>query len=311
MTERAERARLEHRARIVAVHHKLSTPHAFTLSSAAILHGLRTLSIPDRVHVLISQGRATESAVDVERHRFAHSTDELTTVHGLPVTTPRRTVLDAARFTAAQEALVVVDHHLAIVSSADRCDRVRVEAEARQERRALLAEIDRLPRGTRGKLRARAVIEWSSPWSESAFESVVRWIILTWGRRDVVPQLEIWCGEKVYFVDLALRIGTLPDGSPRWLLIEFDGEIKYSGDDDEVADVLARQEAREQDLLAAGHEIVRFRAIQVGHPIEVVTTLASAVGTEEFVAREPVLELMPTARRRARRQRSPGRRPVH
>ncbi|MGC5617496.1 hypothetical protein [Georgenia sp. Z1491] len=310
--EGADRARLEHRARIYAVHDRLKTPHTFCLSSAAILLGLRTLDIPHKVQLVVGPGAATESADDVERHRFVLDPADVTTAHHVPVTTPRRTVLDHARFTRPVAALVVADHHLARVSAPDRRDRAPGERRAGRERHELLLALGRLPRGARGRRRALDILQWTMPWAESAWESVTRWIVLTWGRRDVVAQVEIRCHDRTCYPDLAIRIGTLDDGQPRWLVIEFDGHVKYVGTAEEIRAVRADQEAREQALVAAGHAVTRLEAATAAHPIDVIARLSAAIrsagGSEEFVPLEPVLGLMPPERATAKGRRTSARR---
>src|SRR4029079_16350937 len=78
--------------------------------SAAAQHGLPVWNLPlDRVHVTRNGTSGGHRRRDLHVHCTPLLPDEITTVGGVPVTTPARTLADLARTTPFEEAVAVAD----------------------------------------------------------------------------------------------------------------------------------------------------------------------------------------------------------
>src|SRR5699024_10963778 len=131
--------------------------------------------------------------------------------------------------------------------------------------------LDHVPPGSPGIRRARAVIAHASPWSESAWETRLRWILLVAGFAWVELQVEVRVGGQRYRSDLAIPIGRRADGSTIWLHIEFDGRIKYGrGSADATSETIREERERELSIIGIGDRLVRFTADEVMDPTVVI-----------------------------------------
>ncbi len=214
-----------------------SADHALPLShtSAAAVHRLPTLS-PDhrRVHVTTTDGRGGGIRSNRHVHQSTLRDDEVVSVDGIAVTSLARTAVDVATMGSFAQALTVFDSSLR--RGADR-DTMR----------------DALAVRRRGVRPARRAIELADGESESVGESWSRAQILTAGLPR--PRVQQWVrgiSGREYRCDFGL--------GPR-LVAEFDGKIKYGrllrpGED--IADVILREKAREDDIRAAGYMMLRW-----------------------------------------------------
>jgi hypothetical protein len=159
----AETAELERIGRIVAAAAAgwtaLDRRGVLSHRTAAALHGLAIVGTPGPTHLTAAPGllrprRTTDLRISTARLPVHH----ITTIHGLPVTTPARTVLDLARSSPYRDGVVVAESAL---------------RQARTER----GELDRLlidcwtwP----GVRRAAQVVAFAGDRSDSALESVCR-----------------------------------------------------------------------------------------------------------------------------------------
>jgi very-short-patch-repair endonuclease len=197
--------------------------HVISANSAAIVHGLPTMSVP-RLPQL------TETHTDVMgrrslAHVYSARLDPVSTTYwfGAPVTTVARTIVDQARH-GRRDGLMAADAALREGLVTD--DAMRVE----------LADAAGWP----GIRQARQVWEVASPQAESALESVVRLALHDAGFPP--PQLQVVIGP--YRVDLCW-----PE---RKLIIEADGEGKYRND------ALRREKRREHYLHVRGWRVIRL-----------------------------------------------------
>jgi len=229
-----------HRVLIQAAFGQLGEGVVASHISAAVIHGLPTWSVPlDRVHVTRhrrSGGR---------RHRLVHvrtaqlHPDEVVQVSGIPVTSVARTIVDLARITSFESAVVTADAALGagLVAPEELADTVR--------------RMRRWP----GSPAARRALRFADGRSESVGESRSRVAIARAGLLAPVLQWRVRedNGRPVARVDF---------GWPeRNTVGEFDGKIKYgrlvqSGQS--PADVVFEEKRREDELRAQGLTVVRW-----------------------------------------------------
>ncbi|MGC5616060.1 hypothetical protein [Georgenia sp. Z1491] len=282
-----------HLALCAAISRDVSAEHALGLTSAARVHGLRTWTVVEKPHLIIGTRTSSRSATDHHRHLLDLPEEDVVVAAGVRVVRLERVAVDCARFLHPRDALVVVDHVVAVLSRATFKERVRTERSAATVRHELTGRIERLPGRSRGRARARAVIAWSTPWSESAWESHLRWVVLCWGRRDVVVQQVVPTRRGTYRTDLSIPLEVPPGGRIRWLHIEFDGLIKYgAGDPEANAQTIVEERERERAIEATGDVVVRFTAREASSELHVVRALELHLLRSPLHARRPVRELV-------------------
>lgn len=171
--------------------------------------------------------------------------------HGVPVTTPARTVIDLARTNSFRDGVVAADSAL------------RKRLTTKPE----LCSIIRACAGWRGITEARAVAEFSDARSESAFESIARVVFHLCGLPP--PELQAWVGGG------GVVIGRTDFFWPDFSTIaEADGAMKYA--DPQQARIQLDRDAR---LREAGFEVVHFgwRELHL-NPDQVVDSIKLAFG---------------------------------
>lgn len=227
-------------ARVSAAWSQLDSEVWFSHETAALLHGMWTYRLSDRVHLTQLYPPQIRREDDSWDHRFlvtrhwtrlpARDRDE---VAGVPVTSLERTAVDCARGLPFDAALVVMD--CALRHGADR---------------ALVRRIIEESRGKRGVVQARQVLALADGGSESPGETLTRWGLVESGLPQPVTQIPVLTSLGPRWVDMgwpAARVG-----------IEFDGEVKYTvladGDPDEVR---RRERARQRAIEEQDWRIVR------------------------------------------------------
>ncbi|MEV0893601.1 hypothetical protein [Promicromonospora sp. MEB111] len=192
-------------ARARALHRQLRSNVVFSHTTAALLLGCPVWTVPDRTHVYQRYRPSSRAAKDIARHVGTVPAYAVTTVHGLPVTSLVRTVVDCALALHPLEALVIAD--FALSHDIDRAE-LLVELGARAERR--------------GVRRARLVLELADGGSHSPWETWVRYEMLRSGLPRPVTQMAVPTDSGLFHTDL---------GYEQWNLgVEFDGLIKYRPD---------------------------------------------------------------------------------
>lgn len=221
-----EQALLRHRALSRAA----SVPPIFCLASAALVHGLDLRRVPARLHTLTRPGQGTHNGyAGIVRHQEPLPASDIVTVGGLRATTGERTLLDCARLLPFTDAVVLADqaHCFGLT-------RARLE--------------QRLPEwaGRRGVRRARRVLAAMDTRSESVGETLTRLMLA----ESVLPAPELqWVivgRTGTYRADFAW-----PE---QWLVLEFDGESKYS---DSAATVIRNERRREVEIQELGWTVIR------------------------------------------------------
>lgn len=200
----------------------LRPDHIVSGASAAILHGVPTITVPDQP-MLTTRGVDTQGRRQGAHIRAASLDDHaITTWFGAPVSTVARTVVDLAR-NDRREGIVAADAALREdLVSAEQLD-IELAGAA----------------GWRGVRQARAVVAQADPLAESPLESLVRLALHEDGFPP--PQLQVPIGG--FRVDFCW-----PD---RRLILEADGRLKYSDD------ALWHEKKRESHLRALGYWVER------------------------------------------------------
>ncbi|MFH5824833.1 hypothetical protein [Georgenia sp. AZ-5] len=157
------RHEIEALGRCVVLGQQLRCEYVFSHVTAALIHGC-WIWRPDRwTHLTQPVKPSTIRSADVRRHVGAVDPEDVTVVHGLPVTSLERTIEDCAMSMHPRDALVVVDSAIRILTRPDRRQRRSSDARIEQVRSALLARLERR-RGQRGIVKARAVVTHADPY---------------------------------------------------------------------------------------------------------------------------------------------------
>lgn len=224
--------------------------------SAARNWGLETLNPPGPELVVVTDDAAVAArrragyvvrVADLAAHHRAVR-------HGVPVTSPARTVVDLARACPFADGVVVVDSVL------------RGGLATVRELDQVLAEC----RGWLGIERARRVVAFADPESESVLESLSRAAMHQQGlprpRTQVVIEDDRGpCGRVDFLWDDVRVIG------------EADGLAKYAGDGRRTTREIVRAEKRrEERLVDAGYEIVRWGWEDARNPPRLAQRLRAA-----------------------------------
>lgn len=224
--------------RIVATMSALKEVPVLSHHSAAALWGLPIVgSWPGRLHQIVGPDGGHSTTNTIRHQRTAVPAAVLH--EGFLVTDVARTVVDMARATTFVSAVATADHALArrLCTNED-----------------LHAALDQAA-GGRGSRRARMVIEFADPASESVGESL---------SRARMHELHLPAPAlQEPFRDRDGFIGRADFYWPRLRLVgEFDGKIKYRRDgyagSSEPEDVVWREKVREDRLRGLGLGLVRW-----------------------------------------------------
>ena len=231
--------------RLQAALYRLPQGGVFSGSSAGWLHGL-DLDPCDPIEVTVPAGSRVTRRAGFKLHRSA--TIELSTVRGLPVTSPVRTVVDLARGLPLVQAVTVLDMalHVRLVTVAS------------------LQRWTQANRGRRGVARLRHALELAEAATESPMETRLRLLLVLAGlpKPLIQPTLRAESGIVLARPDLYYAVHRL--------VIEYDGATHR--------DSLARDNRRQNTLLEAGYRILRFTAGDVlGNPSGVVSLVRRAI----------------------------------
>ena len=213
--------------------------------SAAVIHGMWTLPDHHAAVTLAVPGKKPPARASwpegVEYSCMGIPPVDVATIvcatpgDVLRVTTPVRTAVDVARLHGVREGVVAMDSLLSKKSPAEQ-QRILGELEA---------TIGRLA-GKKGIANARQAFQWCSGWSESAYESLMRVILL---ERGIVAEEQMWVGRYVR-----------PDLLWGQLAIEIDGAVKLKHNAEEAAQ---DQLDRENWLKEQGFKILRVTPSEI------------------------------------------------
>ncbi len=228
------------RLRLIATVAGLRAPGVVSHASAALLHGLPLWRVPTRrLHLTRQPPSAGSGSARVHLHVARLPDEQVTLVEGLAVTDVTRTVLDLARTSSFESAVVAADAALAR------------EWTTEELLSSCLDGMGPIP----GSRRARRVVEFADEGGHSVGESRSRVLIHRLGLP--APRLQV----AVHRSDGA-QIGICDFSWAEFHTVgEFDGRVKYGrllrpGQD--PGDAVFDEEIREDELRDSGREVARW-----------------------------------------------------
>ncbi|MDO5618712.1 endonuclease domain-containing protein [Kocuria sp.] len=226
--------------RALALHYAVirTMPHdpTFCAGSAALLWHLPLLVVPRRPMVITGAlGGTRRSGRPVDGKAWPLREPEVTAFDGYQLTSLTRTAVDCARELPLREALVVVDGYLRRTQGHHGPDLLMAQLEQATTRR--------------GVRRARQVFALADGSSESVAETLTRLILVQNNLSGFVPQYQVTAQGETFRVDFAW--------AEEKLILEFDGDIKYSGRFGDPSQVIQAERRREKALTNAGWRVIR------------------------------------------------------
>jgi predicted transcriptional regulator of viral defense system len=232
--------------------------------SAAYLHSIALLARPGlAVSLTGPRQRGWTARTGVSLHAATVPAEQTTSVVGLRVTTPVRTVVDLARTLEFRAGVVAADSalHKKLVTKPE-----------------LQTVLDTCSRW-QGARRAAEVIAFADARAESPLESIARVAFRDCGLPP--PELQVWLGgttEPIGRVDFYWR--------RYWTIAEVDGALKYAGSDGPQRATL--QLRRDMLLREDGYEVIHFTWDQIdGSPERVAASIRAAFQRGERNATRP------------------------
>jgi Protein of unknown function (DUF559) len=221
--------------------------------SAALIHGLDLLGRGIEESVVLTRPPGTTSrksgCPNVRLHVAALPAGHVMARHGMPVTSPARTVIDLARTCSFPAGVVVADSAL------------RTGQTAKAELQSVITACARWP----GLRVARQVAAFCDARSESALESISRVAFHDQGLPP--PDLQVWVGGETGMIGRADFLWTA-----HRTIAEADGAIKYADPSRAMA-----QLERDARLREAGFEVVHFTWQEITRtPGQVATSIRAA-----------------------------------
>lgn len=219
-------------------------------SSAALWRLPRITAWPRRIDVSIDSGNIHSSGL-VRRHRA--SVRDVEWVDGLPVTPLARTLIDLARTEGLPDAVAAADHAL------------HHHLCSREE---LLAELDLVPAGARGRVQAALVADFAEVGAMSVGESLSR-----------VQMFRLNIPRPTLQVPIEDEVGLIGIGDFGWdgVIGEFDGRKKYRVREgmspEEIEQTLWNEKNREDRIRAKGNKMARWIWADAARPMQMVAKL--------------------------------------
>lgn len=211
----------------IEVNERCAASH-LTAAELFVLPRRQRKGSPDMFYVIRPEGEAHLNRPHVIVHRMKLFSDEVTTVKGIPVTTPERTWLDMAEMLSLDE----------LVAMGDSCVRIpRPDLEDRDMPLCSLADLQRMidrHKGKRGLRKAKDAIKLIRVGSDSPQETFLRLAMVRAGLPE--PELN---------VPIISEDGTRhhePDLSYRKYRIGIEYEGEHHGEDVQVVRDIARSE---------------------------------------------------------------------
>jgi very-short-patch-repair endonuclease len=231
--------------KIEAARRRLPAGAAFSGRTAAWLHGLEA-TLPDPIEVTVPLHVRVSGRAGMAVRRSALDVAEVVQIRGAPVTSVVRTLADLCARLSLVEAVVLADAAL----------------HQRRVKPAELSSWAALNPRRHGIRRLRRVLDLAEPASESQMESRLRMVLVLAGLPRPTAQVAVHdhSGRFAGRLDLYYERSRLG--------IEYDGANHR--------DRLAEDNRRQNKLLAAGVQLLRFTAGDVlGHPDDVVNQVRS------------------------------------
>ena len=220
----------KHLARIIAHARALRDP-VFSHRSAAIIHGIQTLNVPDKLQVLGSGG-ATNSGLQYRQDKPSHRATILTGPGGLRVVDPVTATIGSVRDTDFAEAMVIAESAL----------RSFPELTHTELHDSLMAV-----RRSRGSKNAHRVAAAMSPLSASPAETLARVALLNLGL-EPVQQYQVSTPLQTFRVGAALV--------EHGVVVEVVGAPGHAPPQDVSLQDTPAQKAREEAIRGEGWDFV-------------------------------------------------------
>lgn len=214
----------------IEVNERCAASH-LTAAEMLVLPRRQQKGTPEMFHVIRPEGSAHLNRPHVIVHRMKLYSDEVTTVDGIPVTTPERTWLDMAEMLTVDE----------LAAMGDSCVRVpRAAFEDRDMPLCSLADLQRMidrHKGKRGLRKAKEAIKLIRVGSDSPQETILRLAMVRAGLPE--PELNVPIigddGSRHHEPDLSYRKYRIG--------IEYEGE--QHGEDGQIVRDITRSEKYE------------------------------------------------------------------
>ncbi len=230
----------DQRLRLLATVAGLRVPGVVSHASAALLHGLPLWGVPTRrLHVTRRPPASGSGSARVHLHVARLPDEQVAVVDGVPVTDVARTVLDLARPSPFESAVIAADRAL------------HTELTSREQLEDRLGELGPVP----GARRAARVVAFADRRTESVGESRSRVLVHRLGLPAPDLQVEIFSADGVF-------LGRCDFGwEEERTVAEFDGRIEYGrllkpGQD--PGDAVFDEKIREDEIRDAGREMARW-----------------------------------------------------
>lgn len=304
--ERADHLTL---ARCAAVAAQLSCRFAFSHETAVLLHGGWIDHPDDLVHISQWSSPNIVRGSDLRRHHAPWLRNgDVVEIHGLPVTSFERTMIDCALALQPDRALAAVDSLLRILLNPRRDHPERHAIRLVAVRAGLMERLEESP-GRRGLVSARAILTHADPLSESPGESILRYIALARGLPEPITQMRVPTDQGVKYLDVGwlMRVQDSPDGRRLGYRVgaEYDGKAKYRPDQGSERrhegfrdDALYAEKVRADALGRAGVHLERFVHHHLMDPAAAVARMRAAFPAPVRPDLHPRPALMPSPGRR-------------
>lgn len=219
----------------IFAHMKTHPEHVLSHHSAALLWEAPLLSLPSHIWVSAPSAhvRARSSTIKVAADR-ALVCQQAGLRQGIYITSPAQTAVDCARTLPVLDALCIADFML------------HTKLCARAELETALQHVT-----GRGAARARNIADRMSGLAVSAAESIARNHLITWKFPLPSEQAELQVNGHLYRPDFLWE--------DLHLILEVDGDIKYSGTYGAPLDAIQREHRRQRDLEQLGYRVLRVR----------------------------------------------------
>lgn len=245
-------------ARAAALHRRMTGGHWFSHTTAAVLWGLDLGEVPSTVHATtlvnphVRRDRWDGTEVQMHWTSRRELAAEVTGLLPMPASSLERTAFDCAATIPPGRALAVVDSAL----------RAGADPE-------VLAGMVDAAAGRRGVRRARAVVERADGRSDSAGESLVRWMLLEAGLP--VPDLQLAIETRLgwRWVDLGW--------TEERVAVEFDGRQKYGSTQQEAVRSVFEEKRRQDAIEDEGWTVARVTWADLRDPSAVTGRIGRAL----------------------------------
>ncbi|MFT4148380.1 MAG: DUF559 domain-containing protein [Micrococcaceae bacterium] len=221
--------------------------YAVSHTSAALLWGLDTYQLSWTVHFRVPSKRSSKLS-SVSLHHYKGKL-EATVLYGIKVTDVEDTVFDSAQHLKFHEALVIADSSL---------------REKKTTKEKLFARFKQLA-ARRQTDKIKQVLQSCTDLSGSVGETLCRLALAKAGLDAPFLQHKFDTNNGIFYVDFYF-----PELK---LIVEFDGDVKYTGKYNSPITAIKQEKRREEALRNLGLAIVRFDWREIHQPLIVMNKL--------------------------------------